>query len=92
MTKRYSPNLLPSLPPPLSPSLPPPLSPSLPPLPPALCLIEWPERLGTYTPSTRLEINLSALDEETRTVVVRGVGGGWAGEVVGRLEEVMKEE
>ncbi|KAM3568285.1 hypothetical protein VYU27_009589 [Nannochloropsis oceanica] len=58
----------------------------------ALCLIEWPERLGSYTPTTRLEINLSALDENTRTVVIRGVGGGWADEVVRRLEDVMNEE
>ena len=75
----------------LSPFLPP-YHPSLPHSTPALCLIEWPERLGTHTPTTRLEIHLTAVDENTRTVVVRGVGGGWAGEVVGRLEDVMKEE
>ena len=44
---------------------------------PGLCLIEWPERLGSYLPPTRLEIRIHALDESSREVAIRPVGSGW---------------
>ena len=70
----------------------PPRSP--PPNPPtqtALCLIEWPDCLGSYLPTQRIEVHLTASDENTRRVRVDGVGGGWVDEIVGRLKEVLSE-
>jgi tRNA A37 threonylcarbamoyladenosine biosynthesis protein TsaE len=64
----------------------------------ALCLIEWPQLLlqqqdtHTYTPLPRIDIHLHALDEDTRACTLTAVGGGWAEEVVKRLEEILKEE
>ncbi len=45
----------------------------------AICLIEWPERLGPALPDPRLEIRLDfAATPEARRAVLRG-GGTWPG-------------
>jgi len=52
-------------------------------------LIEWPERLGKYTPEVRLEIHLRASDEETREVMIKSIGGAGGGEGRGWTREVL---
>jgi tRNA threonylcarbamoyladenosine biosynthesis protein TsaE len=49
----------------------------------ALCLIEWPSRLGSLLPEDRIELAFSE-DGEARRVQVRGFGAG-----VRRVEELM---
>lgn len=44
----------------------------------AILLVEWPDRLGPFTPARRLEIILEAPDGGGRRLRWRGVGGGWA--------------
>lgn len=48
-------------------------------LPNALCLIEWPERLGTLTPDDALQIAFSAGDSsDTRRLCLRGPARRWS--------------
>jgi tRNA A37 threonylcarbamoyladenosine biosynthesis protein TsaE len=42
-----------------------------------VCLVEWPERLGHFTPQQRLEIHISATTETMRDVTVIGYGDWW---------------
>lgn len=49
----------------------------------AVCLIEWPSRLGALLPADRIELAFSG-DGEARRVLVRGFGAG-----VRRVEELM---
>jgi tRNA A37 threonylcarbamoyladenosine biosynthesis protein TsaE len=51
-------------------------------------LIEWPERMGVFTPPTRLEVRLKAPDEDTREVVLEAVGGGWAADLLRALKRL----
>ena len=44
----------------------------------AICLIEWPDRLGALTPSRRLEITLTMLDDNARRCEWVAHGEGWA--------------
>lgn len=53
-----------------------------------LCLIEWPERIGKYMPQVRMEVWLHAVDEETREIEVRAIGGGWARDVLQKALEI----
>jgi tRNA threonylcarbamoyladenosine biosynthesis protein TsaE len=40
----------------------------------AICLIEWPERLGNLLPQRRIDITFKILDETTREINVTLVG------------------
>jgi tRNA threonylcarbamoyladenosine biosynthesis protein TsaE len=42
-----------------------------------LTVIEWPERLGTYTPVDRLHIKLNITGDESRTAILTVNGPGW---------------
>eukprot|EP00953_Heterococcus_sp_UTEX-ZZ885_P011996 6911-Heterococcus_DN1.PRE.9 len=42
-----------------------------------VCLVEWPERLGHFTPRQRLEIHITATNETMRDVTVIGYGDWW---------------
>ncbi len=42
-----------------------------------LCVIEWPERLGSLMPAERLNINLRFAGETSRSVELTGYGDGW---------------
>ena len=42
-----------------------------------ICVIEWPERLGTLMPEERLHIELCFLDETARTAKLSGYGDNW---------------
>lgn len=55
----------------------------------AICLVEWPERLGPFTPPRRLELALdfAGIEEAAgRVLRVRAVGGGWTA-ALGALTE-----
>ena len=45
----------------------------------AICLIEWPQRLGPFLPRTALAVSLSAIDgaSDARMISIAG-GGRWA--------------
>lgn len=44
----------------------------------AICLIEWPERLGYLTPKRHLKISLAFPDQsDTREAILAPSGGGW---------------
>ncbi len=51
-------------------------------------LIKWPQRLGAFTPATRIEMrkNLTATGAEGQGVRVTALGGGWAKEIVEQLD------
>jgi tRNA threonylcarbamoyladenosine biosynthesis protein TsaE len=40
----------------------------------AICLLEWPERLGDILPRRRIDITFHTINETTRTIVVTLVG------------------
>ena len=42
-----------------------------------LCVVEWPERLGSLTPANRLEIRLDITGESSRTATLTPQGPGW---------------
>ena len=42
-----------------------------------LCLIEWPERLGTEKPDNYLQIDINILDSEHRTLTLTTCGPRW---------------
>jgi len=42
-----------------------------------ITIVEWPERLGALTPTTRLEIIIEPLDETHRRLCLIGHGAGW---------------
>ena len=42
-----------------------------------LCVVEWPERLGSLTPDNRLEIRLDITGESSRTAILTAQGSGW---------------
>lgn len=43
----------------------------------SVCLIEWPSRLGRYTPEDRLSVCITPLDLNTRIVDLDGFGDIW---------------
>lgn len=48
----------------------------------AICLVEWPERLGTLLPKRRLDVTLTPRaapqgEDEPRDVTIVAMGGGW---------------
>ena len=45
----------------------------------AICLVEWPDRLGALTPSRRVDVDLSFSDpaSETRLLRIAPQGGNW---------------
>jgi len=42
-----------------------------------LCVVEWPERLGSLTPDNRLEIRIDITGESSRTATLAQQGSGW---------------
>jgi len=42
-----------------------------------LCVVEWPERLGSLTPDNRLEIRIDITGESSRTATLVPRGSGW---------------
>jgi tRNA threonylcarbamoyladenosine biosynthesis protein TsaE len=44
----------------------------------AICLIEWPDRLGDEAPQNALHITLAAQDENTREITIQGLSDRWA--------------
>ncbi len=42
-----------------------------------ISLFEWPDRLGTYAPKSRLEIRISINPDETRTLKIDRIGDNW---------------
>lgn len=42
-----------------------------------LCLIEWPERLGTAQPDNYLQIEMTIPDSEHRTLILTAYGPRW---------------
>jgi len=43
----------------------------------AICLVEWPDRLGDLTPPAALHLSFSVVGESTREIVMRGEGTAW---------------
>ncbi|CAM9595360.1 unnamed protein product, partial [Sphacelaria rigidula] len=43
-----------------------------------VCLVEWPDRLGTAMPVDRLDVHLAAVNEDERIVTLTGRGDWWA--------------
>jgi tRNA threonylcarbamoyladenosine biosynthesis protein TsaE len=54
----------------------------------AIVVIEWPQRLGDDLPPTRLEIRLSHLDDETRSLEATAIG---AEAIITRLQAGWEE-
>ena len=46
-----------------------------------LTIIEWPDRLGSLQPRERLDLFLEAVDERTRTCLLRPWGAFWAARI-----------
>lgn len=44
----------------------------------AICLIEWPDRLGDEAPKGALHITFAAQDETTREITMQGPSARWA--------------
>ena len=44
----------------------------------AICLIEWPDRLGDLTPAGALSLRFEVLDESRRAIHASGPAGRWA--------------
>ena len=45
----------------------------------AICLVEWPDRLGPLAPADALEISLSpSTEEDSRRLTAEWSGGDWA--------------
>lgn len=44
----------------------------------AICLIEWPDRLGDEAPQTALHVTLTAQDENTREIAIEGPSDRWS--------------
>jgi len=53
----------------------------------ALCLVEWPEKLGRDRPKTALTLNFSVEPDDSRTVVLQSDGTDWQERLEG-LENV----
>lgn len=51
----------------------------------AICLIEWPDRLSDLAPKDALRLELSALDESSRTMIARWHDAKWADRLKGLL-------
>lgn len=50
----------------------------------AICLVEWPDRLGPLTPATALQIHLApGADDDAREVTVTWERDGWAEKLAG---------
>ena len=43
----------------------------------AVCLIEWPERLGNFAPKSYVDINLTINEDESRMAKINYVGDRW---------------
>ncbi|MCV2867259.1 tRNA (adenosine(37)-N6)-threonylcarbamoyltransferase complex ATPase subunit type 1 TsaE [Defluviimonas sp. WL0002] len=41
----------------------------------AICLVEWPDRLGPFRPESALSLRFEALPDDTRRLVIRADGG-----------------
>lgn len=54
-------------------------------------MIEWPQKIGPFMPKVRLEVQLQAVDEDTRDVEVKAIGGDWAAALVERAKEFDEE-
>jgi tRNA A37 threonylcarbamoyladenosine biosynthesis protein TsaE len=55
-----------------------------------VCLVEWPERLGHFTPQQRLEIHITATNETMRDVTVIGYGDWWR-DAITNAAQVMQQ-
>lgn len=49
----------------------------------AICLVEWPDRLGDLTPAGALTLRFQALADDSRTMIA--TGDGWAERLEGLL-------
>lgn len=53
-----------------------------------VCVVEWPERLGSLTPETALEIHIQVLQNEQRRLILAAHGPDWK-QRIGRIKNVM---
>lgn len=44
---------------------------------PGLILVEWPQRLATLLPDTRLEIHINIQEDQSRDLILRPIGQSW---------------
>lgn len=44
---------------------------------PGLILVEWPQRLATLLPDTRLEIHINIQEDQSRQLILRPLGQSW---------------
>jgi len=44
----------------------------------AICLIEWPDRLGDLTPENALHLDFAATEQDQRRVTLHATSGTWA--------------
>ena len=51
----------------------------------AICLVEWPERLGPLSPANALGITLTVTGDTTRRADLGWAGDSWAGRLAGLL-------
>jgi len=54
----------------------------------AICLVEWPDRLGSLQPTDRLDIELKAKGETERTFIFRPHGLSWTT----RIDQMFSDE
>ena len=54
----------------------------------AICLIEWPDRLGPDAPKTALRLDLSPVSDTARLAVLDWSGGDWAARLTAIAEDI----